>query len=155
MDEEAFDVDAFCETLFAYLPETSVISPIEITEWMFALAKEQRELKASEKRIQLDLKSVIEETTAKKPTASAVASNSKNRKTSEGSGVDDNQKKRVKGVSESSDQSDPDVRYSSTIGWICLEVISKHVFRARISSKWLTNFLRCSRCPALLRSATA
>ena len=31
MDEEAFDVDAFCETLFAYMPSTEVIPPIEIT----------------------------------------------------------------------------------------------------------------------------
>ena len=28
MDEEAFDVDAFCETLFAYMPQTEVIPPI-------------------------------------------------------------------------------------------------------------------------------
>ncbi len=43
-DEEAFDVDAFCEMLFAYLPETACIPPVEITEWMFTLAKEQRDL---------------------------------------------------------------------------------------------------------------
>ena len=43
MDEEAFDVDAFCETLFAYMPLTEVIPPIEITEWMFTLAKDHRE----------------------------------------------------------------------------------------------------------------
>jgi len=43
MDEEAFDVDAFCETIFAYMPATECISPEEFTEWMFTLAKEERE----------------------------------------------------------------------------------------------------------------
>merc|ERR1712142_408351 len=65
MDEEAFDVDAFCETLFAYMPQTEVIPPIEITEWMFTLARDHREKCQAESRIQLDLKSVIEDTVKK------------------------------------------------------------------------------------------
>ena len=33
MDEEAFDVDAFCETLFAYMPQTEVIPPIGMSNF--------------------------------------------------------------------------------------------------------------------------
>lgn len=100
MDEEAFDVDAFCETLFAYMPATEVITPEEITDWMFTLAKEHRAKCQAESRNQLDLKSVIEETA------------NKGRKISESqssSASDENSSIEKKGrTSESSDYSDID-----------------------------------------------
>jgi len=65
MDEDSFDVDAFCETIFAYMPTTECITPEEFTEWMFSLAKDQREKAQARNKIQLDLKSVIEETANK------------------------------------------------------------------------------------------
>ena len=65
MDEDSFDVDAFCETIFAYMPTTECITPEEFTEWMFSLAKDQREKAKAGNKIQLDLKSVIEETANK------------------------------------------------------------------------------------------
>ena len=65
MDEDSFDVDAFCETIFAYMPTTECITPEEFTEWMFSLAKDQREKAQAGNKIQLDLKSVIEETANK------------------------------------------------------------------------------------------
>jgi len=45
-DEEgdAFDVTEFCEMLTAYLPLTESIPAELVTEWMFQLAAEQREL---------------------------------------------------------------------------------------------------------------
>jgi len=107
MDEEAFDVDAFCETLFAYMPQTEVIPPIEITEWMFTLARDHREKCQAESRIQLDLKSVIEDTVKK------------GRKSSESSlpnedpgicqDTNGSEKKRNGRMSESSDYSNSDV----------------------------------------------
>merc|ERR1712223_1688082 len=105
MDEEAFDVDAFCETLFAYMPQTEVIPPIEITEWMFTLARDHREKCQAESRIQLDLKSVIEDTVKK------------GRKSSESSLPNEDticqetasEKKRNARISESSDYSNSDV----------------------------------------------
>ena len=97
MDEEAFDVDAFCETIFAYMPATECISPEEFTEWMFTLAKEEREKSQRGNKIQLNLKSVIEETA------------NKGRKISESSvGSMENDKKPVARMSESSENSDLD-----------------------------------------------
>ena len=58
MDEDSFDVDAFCETIFAYMPTTECITPEEFTEWMFSLAKDQREKAKAGNKIQLDLKRV-------------------------------------------------------------------------------------------------
>ena len=43
-ENDAFDVAEFCEMLTAYLPQTESISQDLITEWMFQLAAEQREL---------------------------------------------------------------------------------------------------------------
>lgn len=104
MDEEAFDVDAFCETLFAYMPSTEVISSEEITDWMFTLAKDHRDKCQAESRIQLDLKSVIEETANKGRKISESSYQS-----TESSG-DSAEKKRNSGqrISESSDYSDID-----------------------------------------------
>ena len=99
MDEDGFDVDAFCETIFAYMPATECITPEEFTEWMFSLAKEQREKSQARNKIQLDLKSVIEETA------------NKGRKISESSLSSletDPEKKRNGRISESSDYSDLD-----------------------------------------------
>ena len=102
MDEEAFDVDAFCETLFAYMPQTQVISPQQVSQWMFTLAKDHREKCNAENKIQLDLKSVIEETA------------NKGRKISESTSEDSNaaEKKRNGRISESSDYSDLDVIFT-------------------------------------------
>ena len=96
MDEEAFDVDAFCETLFAYMPSTTAISPEEITEWMFSLAKEERDRRSNRTKIQLDLKSVIEQTAMKGQ-----------RKSSESSDLGPSEKQRTteRMVSESSESS--------------------------------------------------
>jgi len=98
-DEESFDVDAFCETIVAYMPVTEVIPAEEITDWMFALAKEQREKNARKNKQQIDLKSVIEETTKKGQ-----------RKISESSSIDMNLEsdKKPSRISESSDNSNPD-----------------------------------------------
>ena len=98
-DEESFDVDAFCETIVAYMPVTEVIPAEEITDWMFALAKEQREKNARKNKHQIDLKSVIEETTKKGQ-----------RKISESSSIDMNLEsdKKPSRISESSDNSNPD-----------------------------------------------
>jgi len=100
-DEESFDVDAFVETIVAYMPVTEVIPADEITEWMFALAKEQREKNARKNKHQIDLKSVIEETIQK---------SQPQRKISESNSIDMNldlDKKSGSRISESSDQ-DPD-----------------------------------------------
>jgi len=100
-DEESFDVDAFVETIVAYMPVTEVIPADEITEWMFALAKEQREKNARKNKHQIDLKSVIEETIQK---------SQQQRKISESNSIDMNldlDKKSGSRISESSDQ-DPD-----------------------------------------------
>ena len=43
-ENDAFDVAEFCEMLTAYLPQTESIAQDLITEWMFQLAAEQREL---------------------------------------------------------------------------------------------------------------
>jgi hypothetical protein len=43
-ENDAFDVTEFCEMLTAYLPQTESIAQDLITEWMFQLADEQREL---------------------------------------------------------------------------------------------------------------
>ena len=43
-ESDAFDVAEFCEMLTAYLPQTESIPSEMITEWMFQLAAEQREL---------------------------------------------------------------------------------------------------------------
>ena len=102
-DEESFDVDAFCETIVAYLPQTQVIPPDEITEWMFKLAKEQREKNQAKNKFGIDFKSVIEETTTKA-----------NRKISESSvdNLEETDKKRSTRMSESSDNSNPEIEVS-------------------------------------------
>ena len=104
MDEEAFDVDAFCETLFAYMPSTEVISPEEITEWMFTLAKDHREKRRQEGKIQLNLKSVIEETANK----GRKISESSLQSTEDLTSTTSSEKKRNGRMSESSDYSDID-----------------------------------------------
>ena len=113
MDEEAFDVDAFCETLFAYMPSTEVIPPVEITEWMFTLAKDHRDKCRAERKIQLDLKSVIEETARKGQ-----------RKISEsGSCENECEKKRNGRISESSDHSAgscSDLEVVMTCHFVCM-----------------------------------
>jgi hypothetical protein len=99
MDEEAFDVEAFYEMIVAYLPETECIPPDDITEWIFTLAKDQRMRQQGQARIQLDLRSVIDETA------------NKGRKISEsGSLINDNdeEKKGNARISESSDYSSSD-----------------------------------------------
>eukprot|EP00093_Oithona_nana_P003122 03122.XXX_37477_38621_1 [CDS] Oithona nana genome sequencing. len=104
-DEESFDVDAFVETIVAYMPVTEVIPADEITEWMFALAKEQREKNARKNKHQIDLKSVIEETIQK---------SQQQRKISESNSIEMNlettDKKSGSRISESSDP-DPDCTY--------------------------------------------
>jgi len=104
-DEESFDVDAFVETIVAYMPVTEVIPADEITEWMFALAKEQREKNARKNKHQIDLKSVIEETIQK---------SQQQRKISESNSIEmnleTNDKKSGSRISESSDP-DPDCTY--------------------------------------------
>merc|ERR1711997_623817 len=112
MDEEAFDVDAFCETLFAYMPQTEVIQPIEITEWMFTLARDHREKCQAESRIQLDLKSVIEETVNKGRKCSesgSLPNEDSSGISQDGSGSNGSEKKRNGRMSESSDYSNSDV----------------------------------------------
>jgi len=110
MDEEAFDVDAFCETLFAYMPSTEVIPPIEITEWMFTLARDHREKCQAKSRIQLDLKSVIEETVNKTlKTRQASESSLPNEDTNSICQENSSEKKRNGRISESSDYSNSDV----------------------------------------------
>ena len=101
-DAESFDVDAFCETIVAYLPQTEVIPPDEITEWMFKLAKEQREKNQAKNKHGIDLKSLVEETTKK------------GRKISESSveNLNDADKKRNARMSESSDNSNPEIEVS-------------------------------------------
>lgn len=69
-DEEgdAFDVTEFCEMLTAYLPLTESIPAELVTEWMFQLAAEQRELdRAKACKFDFDLSSVIEETARRAP----------------------------------------------------------------------------------------
>ena len=109
MDEEAFDVDAFCETLVAYMPNTETIAPEEITEWIFTLAQQERDKAASANKFQLNLKSVIEETA------------NKGRKISESSlpsddlDVKSDKNGRVGRSSESSDYSNSDVDVSINV----------------------------------------
>ena len=97
-DENSFDVDAFCETLVAYLPQTEVIPPEEITEWMFKLAKDQRDKNERKNKHGFDFKNVIEETA------------NKGRKISESSNenLNESDKKRNTRMSESSDNSNPE-----------------------------------------------
>ena len=63
-DEESFDVDAFCEMLTAYMPQTSGILQAEISDWMFGLVQAQREVDDhynSTKFSNIDLTSMIEQ----------------------------------------------------------------------------------------------
>ena len=137
-DEESFDVDAFVETIVAYMPVTEVIPADEITEWMFALAKEQREKNARKNKHQIDLKSVIEETIQK---------SQQQRKISESNSIEMNletsDKKSGSRISESSD-TDPDCTYLEQSGelklinwWKC--------FQAFIQVKSVIVWISCQR----------
>lgn len=99
LDEDEFDVDAFCEMLVAYLPETSCIPPEEVTGWMFQMVKEQKELQRRDTKLRLDLKSVIDQT------AKTVE---RTPKSSESSSDGGEFKKRTTRYSENSDSSDLD-----------------------------------------------
>ena len=116
-DEESFDVDAFVETIVAYMPVTEVIPADEITEWMFALAKEQREKNARKNKHQIDLKSVIEETIQK---------SQQQRKSSESNSIEMNlettDKKSGSRISESSDP-DPDCTTRCFVFFEPLEIL--------------------------------
>lgn len=97
--EEAFDVESFCEMLFAYLPQASVIPPEAVTEWMFKLATEKNK-NETDKKLDFDLKSVLLETTMKpsKPEKRSVRSPRTSESSSEGE-----RRSRIARISETSD----------------------------------------------------
>ena len=111
-DEDSFDVDAFCEMLTAYMPQTEIISPTEVTEWMFALVQAKREAEDqynSTKFNHIDLTSMIEECAlgAKERTNSTGSSgSSKISKTNSECSESSFEKKRKTHLSENSDYGD-------------------------------------------------
>ena len=108
-DEESFDVDTFCEMLTAYMPQTEIISPAEITEWMFGLVQAQREAEDhynSTKFNHIDLTSMIEESTrGSKERTNSTGSSGSSRISKTNSECSDSpfEKKRMTRFSENSD----------------------------------------------------
>ena len=117
-DEESFDVDAFCEMLTAYIPQTSGVLQTEISDWMFGLVQAQREADDhynSTKFSNLDITSMIEQTIrGPKERTNSTGSSGSSRLSKTNSDCSESafDKKRIARFSENSDGGDAfDVSY--------------------------------------------